>query len=358
MLTIALPWNKKSVFFFVKLYCMCRLIVGYNSVGFKPFCGRMCVWKCDFYAVLFWVERNITGLAVLVVTASAWYKSVAQSLQRSKASFYSVFGLPYGAKLINRMGLFGWDCECKLMASEGLCKLDELRARDMAWFCFIRERVFKMCCHDFITSAEFEFVELNKFTAFRRLKRPFPKLELRCAANHTKRVTRAVVSGELLGGTTLWDLGSGSGGLSLCWCSRGGWRAVCFENRAFGVKAFVYNTRSISRVLRIKTQLIESDYKIGLVGARLPDRVFFGCGLKRFRDWRLVFIHLKFGGHALLISVSNSGCVYINLLSSKCVSRSYLLVVRKLELRLNTKLYTLCSSVFVCALRKHSDSVW
>lgn len=73
-----------------------------------------------------------------------------------------------------------------------------------------------MCCHDFVTSGEFEFVELSKFAAFRRLKRPFPKFGLRCSTNHTKCVTRAVASGELLGGATLWDLGSGAGGLSLC----------------------------------------------------------------------------------------------------------------------------------------------
>lgn len=355
---MALPQHKKSVFSFLKLYCMCKLIIGHNSVCFKPFCGRACVWKADFYAVLFWVKRNVTGLAVLAVAASVWYKSVGQSLQRSKASFYSAFGLPYGAKLINRMGLFNWNCECKLVASEELCKLDELRACDITWFCFIRDRVFKMCCHDFITSAEFEFVELSKFTALRRLKRCFPKFGLRCAANHTKCVTRAVVSKELLGGATLWDLGSGSGGLSLCWCSRGGLRAVCFEKSVFNVKACVYNTRLMSRVLKIKAQLIKSDYKTGLVGVCLPNRVFFGCGLKRFRDWRLVFVHLKFDGYVLLISVSNFGCVYINLLNSECVSRSYLLTVRKLELKLNAKLYTLCSSVFVCALRKHSINVW
>lgn len=60
----------------------------------------------------------------------------------------------------------------------------------------------------------------------------------------------------------------------------------------------------------------------------------------------------------LLISVSNSGCVYINLLNSECVSRSYLLIVRKLKLRLNAKLYTLCSNVFVCVLHKHSVNIW
>ncbi len=153
---------------------------------------------------------------MLVIAASVWYKSVGRSLQRSKALFYSVFGLPYGAKLINRMGLFNWNCECELIASEELCRLAELRACDKTWFCFMRSRVFKMCCHDFITNSEFEFVELSKFTAFRQLRRLFPKFGLRCAANHTKCVTRAVVSGELLGGATLWDLGSGSGGLSLC----------------------------------------------------------------------------------------------------------------------------------------------
>ncbi|AUG34012.1 Precorrin-6Y C5,15-methyltransferase [Candidatus Hodgkinia cicadicola] len=358
MLTLAMPCDKKSVFLYIKLYCMCKLIVGCSGVRFKPFCGKACVWKSDFYAVLFWVKRNVVGLAALVIAASVWYKSVGQSLQRCKASFYSVFGLPYGAKLINRMGLFNWDCEYKLIASEGLCKLDELRACDTAWFCFVRNRVFKMCCHDFIKSTEFEFVELSKFTAFRRLKRVFPKFGLRCAANHTKCVTRAAVSGELLGGTTLWDLGSGSGGLSLCWCSRGGFCAICFEQSVFSVKACVYNTRLMSRALKIKTQLVELDYKTGLFGVCLPDRVFFGCGLKRFRDWRLVFVHLKFGGRALLISVSNSGCVRINLLNSECVSKSYLLVVRKLKLRLNARLYSLCSSVFVCVLRKHGVNIW
>ncbi|XXN13673.1 MAG: hypothetical protein AAI902_00345 [Candidatus Hodgkinia cicadicola] len=337
---------------------MCKLIVGCNGVCFKPFCGKACVWKSDFYAVLFWIKRNITGLAVLVIAASVWFKSAGQSLQRSKASFYSAFGLPYGAKLINRMGLFNWDCECKLIASEELCKLDKLRACDITWFCFMRDRVFKMCCHDFITSSEFEFIELSKFTAFGRLERLFPKFELRCSTNHTKRITRAVASEELLGGTTLWDLGSGTGGLSLCWCARGGFCAVCFEKSVFSVKACVYNTRLMSRVLKIKTQLIELDYKTSLFGVRLPDRVFFGCGLKRFRDWRLVFVHLKFGGNALLISVSNSSCVYINLLNSKCVSRSYLLIVRKLKLKLNTRLYTLCSNVFVCVLHKRSVNIW
>ncbi len=71
-----------------------------------------------------------------------------------------------------------------------------------------------------------------------------------------------------------------------------------------------------------------------------------------------MFVHLKFGGRALLISVSNSGCVRINLLNSECVSKSYLLVVRKLKLRLNARLYSLCSSVFVCVLRKHGVNIW
>lgn len=52
----------------------------------------------------------------------------------------------------------------------------------------------------------------------------------------------------------------------------------------FSVKACVYNTHSMSRVFKTKTQLVELDYKTSLFGVRLPDRVFFGCGLKRFRD--------------------------------------------------------------------------
>ncbi len=71
-----------------------------------------------------------------------------------------------------------------------------------------------------------------------------------------------------------------------------------------------------------------------------------------------MFVHLRFNGRALAVSVSNLGCVYITLLDSWCATRSYLLVVHKLKLKLNTRLYTLCSSVFVCVIFKRGINVW
>ncbi len=166
------------------------------------------------------------------------------------------------------------------MVCEALCKLNKFRACDTARFCLIRDCVFKLCCHDFITGSEFELVELGKFTVVRRLSRPCSKFVLRCANKHTKRVIRTVLSGALLGGTSLWDLGSGSAGLSLCWCARFGANSICFERNMFSARLCTYNKRLTAQAVR----LVKLDYRVGLFGARLPDRVFFGCGLKRFRD--------------------------------------------------------------------------
>ncbi|XXM93371.1 MAG: hypothetical protein AAI946_00340 [Candidatus Hodgkinia cicadicola] len=354
---MALPYSKRAMFWYIKLYWMCKLIVGYASVRFRPFRKKVCVWLDNFYKILFSVKQSVIGLVALIANASAWYKGVGRSLRYLKSLFYSMFKFSYGAKLINRIGLTAQARERKLMARSALCNLDALGVCSATQFCFASGRVFKLCSHSLISATEFKFVELNKLTSFSRLKPSSLKLVLRCTSNHTKRAVRAVISGALLGGAMLWDLGSGSGSLSLCWIARGGVNAICFENNKLSLKLNAYNARLVSRT-RNTLQLIGLCYELGLLGVSLPDRLFFGCGLKQLRSWRCALVHLKFKGRAVAVSVSSSGDMCISLLNSKYATNSYLLIVRKLKLKLNTKLYALCSSVLVCVILKTGGNIW
>ncbi|XXM93554.1 hypothetical protein AAHH88_00310 [Candidatus Hodgkinia cicadicola] len=160
----------------------------------------------------------------------------------------------------------------------------------------------------------------------------------------------------LLGGRSLWDLGSGSGGLSLSWCSRGGLKAVCFEANRFKLKLCVYNTSLANRTPALA--FVNSGFEAGVIGLGLADRLFFGCGLKRLWSWRLVYTHLRIGARAVVVSVTSLGCFCVSALSLVYSASVRLVTVHKLKLKLNAKIYVLCSSVLVCVVCKQLVNVW
>ncbi|XXN13844.1 MAG: hypothetical protein AAI978_00350 [Candidatus Hodgkinia cicadicola] len=352
---MALPYNKKNAFQYIKLYSMCKSVVGYNNSRFKPIASKAYVWSNNIYNILCWIKQNTSGLIALVISASAWHKGIGQSLNCTSSAFYSVVSFSYGNKLINRAGANrGYDH--KLIVRKSLCELETCSNLSSMWLCLVYNRVFKLCCHSLTSRCEFDFIELNKLTAFRQLKRHSPRFVLRCTSNHTKRVVRSVISSALIGGEHLWDLGSGSGGLGLCWCSRGGVHLSCFEKSTLSLKLSVYNVNLVLQSFE-RVSFFQCDYKNGLFGISLPDRVFFGCGLKCIRDWRLAYVRLKFGGCAVVVSVSNLGRLCIGLLNIGYSCNSYSLVVHKIKLKLNAKLYTLCASLGVCIVRKVGSNV-
>ncbi|ATY93505.1 Precorrin-6Y C5,15-methyltransferase [Candidatus Hodgkinia cicadicola] len=336
---------------------MCRLVVGRANVKFRPFYRKTCIWSSNYYTILFWIKQTNINLILIRLAASAWYRSVGRSLCYLKFPFYSVFKLPYSVELFNKIGLSSQNHKHNLAVCKSLCEVDFLRKYDSMQFCLTRGRVFKSCCHRAITRDEFELFNVNNFITFRQLRRAPAKLLLRCTSNHTKRVTRSMVCSSFSNGNNLWDLGSGSAGLSLHWCSRRGKSAVCFEKNELRFKLSFYNVYLVLRGSK-RVQFVKSSYDKAIFGASLPDKIFFGCGLKRIWSWKLIYAHLKFGGCAIIVSVSNLGCLCLSLLSSVYSTRSYLLVVHKLKLMLNAKIYTLCSSVFVCVVRKKKGNIW
>ncbi|XXM90190.1 hypothetical protein AADW59_00360 [Candidatus Hodgkinia cicadicola] len=358
MLIFAISGGKKSVFLNIKLCSMCKLVVSYVDVLFRPFSARACVWHNDFYAILLWIKREFGGLAVVFASANVWYRGIGKSLRYLKFSFYSTLRFPYAARLFNRIGLSALDSEYKLLVGKPLCSLDKRDTSDVGQFCLVHDCVFKLCCHGVATSCEFKLVRPNQFTAIKCTKRSLFRVFFRHTSNYTRRITRFVLCGVFLGKGVLWDLGSGTGCVSLSWYCREGHTAICFERNEFKLKLSVYNAHLMSQLLKKESVKFFKNYSECLVGVNLPNKLFFGCGLRRLWNWRLAYVHLRFGGCAVVVSVSNSGCVCIGLLSASYDSRSYLLSVHKLEVRLNAKLYTLCSSVFMCIIYKKHVNVW
>ncbi|XXN19795.1 MAG: hypothetical protein AAJB65_00300 [Candidatus Hodgkinia cicadicola] len=355
MLALVLPRGRKGVFLYIKLYCMCKFVIGKTSVRFKPLYKKACAWLNNYYIILFWISQIGISLLLITTFASSWYRSVGRSLCYLKSSFYSVLKLPYSAKLFNRVGLNARNYKHNLTTCESLYGVECFKKRDFIQFYLIRGRVFKLCCHRLITRNEFELFNVNDFVAFGQLKQIIIKFLLRHTSNYTKRITRSVVCGSFSGGNVLWDLGSGCGGLGLCWCFRGGKSVVCFEKNKLRFKLNFYNARLALHNKRVR--FIELDYSRAVFGVSLPDRMFFGCGLKQIWTWRLVYTHLEFGGRAIIVSVSNLGCLCLSLLNSVYLVNSYLLIVQKLRLTLNAKIYILYSSVFVSVIWKNNKNI-
>lgn len=95
----------------------------------------------------------------------------------------------------------------------------------------------------------------------------------------TKRPVRALTLSALAPrrGELLWDIGAGSGSISIEWCLAGG-RATAFEQRASRVSNIQRNASDFG--VDHKMQVIEGDAERQLGKADLPDVVFIGGGAK------------------------------------------------------------------------------
>lgn len=95
----------------------------------------------------------------------------------------------------------------------------------------------------------------------------------------TKRPIRALTLSALAPrpGQLLWDIGGGSGSISVEWClAARGARAICFEPREDRIANIRNNTEKFGLDLRLKPVLGEAPEVLD--GFELPDTVFIGGG--------------------------------------------------------------------------------
>ena len=89
---------------------------------------------------------------------------------------------------------------------------------------------------------------------------------------------------------TLWDLGSGSGSLSIEWCrTNSNLRAVAFENNINRLKNIKQNVTNFG--LEHQIQIIETDLPIIPKNLTSPDAVFIGGGLSEkllSKIWKII----------------------------------------------------------------------
>lgn len=94
----------------------------------------------------------------------------------------------------------------------------------------------------------------------------------------TKRPTRALALSALAPrhGELLWDIGGGSGSISVEWClSHPSLRAICFEPRADRLGTIRENVARFG----VPVELIEGHAPDALAGLPRPDAIFIGGGL-------------------------------------------------------------------------------
>ncbi|MGC1497537.1 MAG: precorrin-6y C5,15-methyltransferase (decarboxylating) subunit CbiE [Sulfitobacter sp.] len=93
----------------------------------------------------------------------------------------------------------------------------------------------------------------------------------------TKRPVRALTLSALAPkpDELLWDIGAGSGSISVEWCLAGG-RAIAFEQHAARVANITQNINDFG--IGHRMQVIHGDAAIGLQDQQLPEAVFIGGG--------------------------------------------------------------------------------
>ncbi len=93
----------------------------------------------------------------------------------------------------------------------------------------------------------------------------------------TKRPIRALTLSALSprANELLWDIGAGSGSISIEWCLAGG-RAIAFEQHASRVKNIAQNIADFGLTHRMR--VVEGDSNITLKDHKTPDAVFIGGG--------------------------------------------------------------------------------
>jgi precorrin-6Y C5,15-methyltransferase (decarboxylating) len=131
----------------------------------------------------------------------------------------------------------------------------------------------------------------------------------------TKREVRAITISSLqpYPNAVLWDIGAGSGSISVEWCRLGG-KSWAFETD----KTRCENIKQNSINLGVKQKLQVHNCTINKYGSKLPipDCIFIGGGLTNINTEEL-YEQLKFGGRMVINSISIQGQEVINKMHKK-----------------------------------------
>ncbi len=131
----------------------------------------------------------------------------------------------------------------------------------------------------------------------------------------TKREVRAITISSLqpYPNAVLWDIGAGSGSISVEWCRLGG-KSWAFETD----KTRCENIKQNSINLGVKQKLQINNCTINKYGSKLPipDCIFIGGGLTNINTEEL-YEQLKFGGRMVINSISIQGQEVINKMHKK-----------------------------------------
>ncbi len=351
---ISLFCNKFNVFYYIKIFSLCKSIVGFSSdFCFIPFKGKYFNWNNKLCIITRIIKNINIGLIVISVNSTSWYKGIGKVFKLLKHDFYCLSMPSHARKLLNRTGLI---ISKGVYTSVGK-SISSINNSSLTRYCLVNNRFFKLCMHSEMTISEYcllgnplnTTLTTNKIPCIGNIGRHY---------NHSKQFVKSIVLDLLktgkTNGKTFWDIGSGCGGIGLEYKICNNYCVICMEMNLSKLKTCFHNYK----VLNYRVNICNGLFKDKLIGNKIPNRVYIGCGIKNLWQWRLVFSHIKNNGLIVLTAVTNSSYVKIGILSSIYKSKLFSLVISKTVLKLNNKLYRTYSMVLICVIDKTQFNNW
>ncbi len=323
---------------------MARLIIDCCPCKFIPLTNKFHKWKRRLYNIIYSIKVNNFNIAIVGITSSSWYRSINKALQ-FREDIYYVPEVTYVKSFLNKLGLIG--CRNKLNILMGTTDLTSFGI-EINRYCIINGSCYRYCNH-YLNIKSLIGTYFSSVVLFdNNLMFEF-KNRIRTWNNHSKQIVRVIMLKLLEHGKVLWDIGSGCGLLSINYKKCNTSNVICIEVNLQQIKTLVHNAKCLNQ----QTIFVYDSWFIdAIIGARLPDRINIGCGLRYLWQWKIIYLNIKTNGLILLTGVSNTTWTNIGILNCVYKTKLFSLTIAKLVLRLNNKIYRTHSTILFCLIKK------
>ncbi len=349
---IALILNKNQLFKYIKIISMSRLIIGYKTCSFIPFKNKSHTWKNKLYIIIYAIKHEYHNIIIISINSSTWFKGLGKALA-FKNNFYCLYHPTHVKVLINKIGLIGYENSFTTKISNTPI-LDN--NYNLNYYCFTFSKCFKVCKHCILNTTE--YISTKHYLYVTLLSHDICKTKqnniIRYCNNHSKQIIRTTILSILIGKGTLWDIGSGYGRTALESKILFNNYTVCIEYNSSKIKSLVHNFITTG----YNSDFYDTEFNNAIISSKLPNKVIISCGLKKLWHWRFIYVHIKTNGLVILTVISNITYTNIGILICIYKAKLFSLIISKMVLRLNNRIYRTYSTILICIVKKDVLNHW